>query len=212
MKKTDMWLSGWPQKLKYFKVSPGYKLLWVCCKFRTRSGSEAGCSGDADIFLGRMAKFLVRSVALNLGFLQETSNKSAVEQILQWCGSYSWKFTSTAPFHALGLGDCMSVSRLLGSGHDKCIFLAWSGKKKPKPPSPPPPPSMQRRQGWQCVRMAAGKKATITGYYLNRVKIKKWLTTQSVSRIPAVFSRLANYSVCINFGLFLLSFVFLFLF
>lgn len=141
MKKTDMWLSGWPQKLKYFKVSPGYKLLWVCCKFRTRSGSEAGCSGDADIFLGRMAKFLVRSVALNLGFLQETSNKSAVEQILQWCGSYSWKFTSTAPFHALGLGDCMSVSRLLGSGHDKCIFLAWSGKKKPKPPSPPPPPA-----------------------------------------------------------------------
>lgn len=33
-----------------------------------------------------------------------------------------------------------------------------------------PPPSMQR---WQCVRMAAVKKATVTGNYLNRVKIKK---------------------------------------
>lgn len=159
MKKTDMWLSGWPQKLKYFKVSPGYKLLWVCCKFRTRSGSEAGCSGDADIFLGRMAKFLVRSVALNLGFLQETSNKSAVEQILQWCGSYSWKFTSTPPCHALGLGDCMSVSRLLGSGHDKCIFLAWSGKKKPKPPSPPPPPQHAKKAGMTVCENGCWKKS-----------------------------------------------------
>lgn len=50
------------------------------------------------------------------------------------------------------------------------------------------------------------KKAIVTGNNLNRVKIKKLQTTQTVSRIRAVFSRLANYSVCINFWFIFIKF------
>lgn len=88
------------------------------------------------------------------------------------------------------------------------FFPDQEGKKKKKKK---PIHTQHAKKAGMTVRENGcwGKKAIVTGNYLNRVKIKKRPTTQSVSRIRAVFSRLANYSVCINFGLFLLSFMFL---
>lgn len=102
----------WSQKIICFHI---YKLLWVFCKLRMKYGSKLGFRwwGGAGIFLGRTVRILVLSDALNLGFSWESSNKDAVEQILQWCGSYIWKSTFTVLFHAPGLGDqhvCFYIS------------------------------------------------------------------------------------------------------
>ena len=43
-----------------------------------------------------------------------------------------------------------------------------------------------------------GKKPTVAGNYPNRVKIKKRLLAQPVSRKWVVLSRLSNYSLRIN--------------
>ena len=43
-----------------------------------------------------------------------------------------------------------------------------------------------------------GKKPTVAGNYPNRVKIKKRLLAQPVSRKRVVLSRLSNYSLRIN--------------
>lgn len=115
------------------------------------------------------------------------------------------KFTSAALFHAFGLIVCLWTSGKWTS-HMYFSFLIRKGRRRRKKTH-----TQHAKKAGMTVRENGcwGKKAIVTGNYLNRVKIKKRPTTQSVSRIRAVFSRLANYSVCINFGLFLLSFMFL---